>query len=250
MVIDNELANTLGCYANVLELGCGSGWLSLELRRRRFNVIGIDPCIGRLAVAKKYAIDRHLYIEYLQADATKLPFRENVFDGLFAFCALHHVPKLGDLAPKIKSVLKESAIISIYDSRNPRGPRLFIKIIMVIYILWQHLIIKRLYKPRPDYCIPSTSIAWASPSENIALEQMDNFIKDFDIIRYKTYFRVLSNFPMLFYFSFRRNEKILALSFKAVRKLHSMIKKVIPNQEDHYFALGFSRKENFREGGE
>lgn len=63
----------------ILDLACGSGRHSLELRRRGFDVVGVDISAELIELARRNAADTELDVEFLQADIRKIDF-ENEFD--------------------------------------------------------------------------------------------------------------------------------------------------------------------------
>ena len=63
-----------------LDIGCGTGFLSLEPAFRGHRVTGIDFAPSMIAQARKKAAERHAMIRYEEADAELLPFAAASFD--------------------------------------------------------------------------------------------------------------------------------------------------------------------------
>src|ERR1700730_10021690 len=63
-----------------LDIGCGTGFLSLELAFRGYRVTGIDFASSMIAQARKREAERHAVIRYEEADAEQLPFAAASFD--------------------------------------------------------------------------------------------------------------------------------------------------------------------------
>lgn len=80
--------------SNSLELGCGTGRLS------SFATVATDASIASLAVAHARQASKHL----AAADAENLPFRDAVFDAVFAFHVFMHLERSA-----IRAILTESA---------------------------------------------------------------------------------------------------------------------------------------------
>jgi SAM-dependent methyltransferase len=59
---------------DALDIGCGTGFLSLELASRGHRVIGIDFAPSMIAEARKKAAERQLTIGFEEGDAEQLPF--------------------------------------------------------------------------------------------------------------------------------------------------------------------------------
>ncbi len=60
----------------ILDLGCGTGRHSLELRRRGFSVVGVELLEANVAVAESDAAEQCLDVEFVQADLRELDFDE------------------------------------------------------------------------------------------------------------------------------------------------------------------------------
>ena len=75
----------------VLDLACGSGRHSLELRRRGFEVVGADISGDLIEIARRDAAEAGLDVEFVQADLRDLDFSEefdlvlNLNDGAIGY---------------------------------------------------------------------------------------------------------------------------------------------------------------------
>ena len=65
---------------DAIDLGCGTGFLSLELAARGHRVTGVDFAPAMLARAERKAAERSLSVRFEQADAEQLPFAAASFD--------------------------------------------------------------------------------------------------------------------------------------------------------------------------
>lgn len=104
----------------VLDLGCGSGWLSLELGRRGMNVVGIDVSPERIEIAKRFLRENPYQknfgqVEYQVGDLNRIAFSENSFDVVVVWDTLHHFPNLNEILIKIQRWLKPAGRFIIYD---------------------------------------------------------------------------------------------------------------------------------------
>lgn len=80
-------------HERVLDIGCGDGKVTAEIARclSKGSVMGIDNSEAMVSHAKaKYPRSRFPNLQFLQADARRLPF-ENEFDRGFSNAALHWV---------------------------------------------------------------------------------------------------------------------------------------------------------------
>ena len=71
--------------STLLDVGCGTGRHSVGLAKYGYKVTGYDLSPGMLAQAKKTAESIGAEVEWVEGDATKLPF-ENRFDAAIGLC--------------------------------------------------------------------------------------------------------------------------------------------------------------------
>lgn len=99
-VLWDSLGNLNGL--NVLDLGCGDGWLSRLLHEAGATVLGIDGSERLL----EYARSNHSDIEFLQADlAHGIPSRDQVFDRIVSTTVLMDIPVLDRLFSDVRKFL-------------------------------------------------------------------------------------------------------------------------------------------------
>jgi SAM-dependent methyltransferase len=72
-----------GGEERILDLGCGTGRHSLELRRRGFEVVGVELLEANVAVARADAEEQALDVEFIVADLRELDF-DGEFDIVFS----------------------------------------------------------------------------------------------------------------------------------------------------------------------
>lgn len=89
-------------HGKILDIGCGIGYLS-----NLFNdYVGIDIDKEAVTIAKKNTGDN-----YIIADATDLPFRNNVFNTCIAYDFIEHIKNVNRVLAEMKRV-SGKAIIS------------------------------------------------------------------------------------------------------------------------------------------
>jgi 2-polyprenyl-3-methyl-5-hydroxy-6-metoxy-1,4-benzoquinol methylase len=69
----------------ILDLGCGTGRHSIELKKRGYNVTGVDLSEAQLKRAKEKSAEAGLKINFIQMDARKLTFKGE-FDMIIMLC--------------------------------------------------------------------------------------------------------------------------------------------------------------------
>src|SRR5215468_4367288 len=77
---------------DVLDAGCGTGFLSLELASRGHRVTGIDFAPAMLAEARRKAEQQGAAVRFEEADAEQLPFASGSFDLVFSRHVLWTLP--------------------------------------------------------------------------------------------------------------------------------------------------------------
>ncbi|HET8909155.1 MAG TPA: methyltransferase domain-containing protein [Ktedonobacterales bacterium] len=104
----------------VLDVGCGTGTLALEVARRVSNaslIAGIDPGTQQIARAKAKAARRREPVNFQVGVIEQIPFPDQTFDVVFSTLMMHHLPaslKRQGLA-EIARVLKPGGRLIIAD---------------------------------------------------------------------------------------------------------------------------------------
>jgi SAM-dependent methyltransferase len=125
----------------VLEVGCGPGYLSLEMARAGFNVTGLDlspHCITiaqRLAEADPFKQERGP-LSYLAGDFFCHPsLAEGSFDAVVFLGALHHFPDQGATLDRVRKLLRPGGLVLAHEpvrDRVTRGNAVFVHLLRVL----------------------------------------------------------------------------------------------------------------------
>jgi ubiquinone/menaquinone biosynthesis C-methylase UbiE/uncharacterized protein YbaR (Trm112 family) len=99
----------------IVDVGVGSGWSSLFLARRGFDVIAFDPALELMQLAKRYAISQGVFLEYICADMANFVLRPESVDAVFALHSLHHVPDLEDGIGRVHRMLTLGGCLALDD---------------------------------------------------------------------------------------------------------------------------------------
>jgi SAM-dependent methyltransferase len=98
--------------ARILDVGCGFGRHSIELARRGFAVMGIDPAAAMIAAARKRAVESAVSVDFRQARGEQ--FTTDVpFDA--AICLF---TSLGQIGPDGEN---SGLVGRVYDALQPGG---------------------------------------------------------------------------------------------------------------------------------
>ena len=110
---------------DVLDIGCGAGFLTNALSQEGHNVTGIDFSKASLSIAKKF--DKTGKVCYQQANAYSLPFPDESFDAVSALDVLEHVEDPKQLIAEAARVLKPHGLFFFHTfNRN------FLSYLMII----------------------------------------------------------------------------------------------------------------------
>jgi ubiquinone/menaquinone biosynthesis C-methylase UbiE len=104
----------------IVEVGCGNGYLCLELARDGHEVLGIDVSPDIIQVAERSSA-AHPHppgfgsLRYLCADVNTWQAREASFDCVIFNRSLHHLPALQHTMEKVQRLLKQGGTIICQD---------------------------------------------------------------------------------------------------------------------------------------
>ena len=103
----------------VLEIGCGTGNLTLLVKERQpaATVVGLDPDFAALARASRKAHRRNLDVQWDSGSATRLPYPDGSVDRVLSSLMLHHVPPGEKLAAlrEVRRVLATDGELHLVD---------------------------------------------------------------------------------------------------------------------------------------
>jgi ubiquinone/menaquinone biosynthesis C-methylase UbiE len=100
-----------------LDIGCGTGFLSLELASRGHRVTGVDFAPSMIAQARKKAAERRAAIRYEEADAEQLHFTAASFDIAVSRHLLWTLPHPDGAMDEWIRVLRPGGRLIVIDSQ-------------------------------------------------------------------------------------------------------------------------------------
>ena len=128
----------------ILEVGCGPGYLSLEMARAGFQVTGLDLSPKCIEVAKQiagtdpFALQRG-DLRYLAADFfTEASLVAGTFDAIVFLGALHHFPNQVQTLNRVVDLLKPGGVVVVHEpvrDRVTRGNVVFVHMLRVLLSL-------------------------------------------------------------------------------------------------------------------
>jgi 2-polyprenyl-6-hydroxyphenyl methylase/3-demethylubiquinone-9 3-methyltransferase len=90
----------------VLDVGCGGGFLTEEIAKYGLKAVGIDPSAPSLEAARSHAEKIGLRIQYLEGIGEQLPFPDSTFDIVFCCDVLEHVTDYQEVLKEVHRVLR------------------------------------------------------------------------------------------------------------------------------------------------
>lgn len=110
--------------AEVLDVGCGSGWAArlMAIRAIQGRVVGIDVSDEMIRVAEEQS-RIYVNIEYRVASAEALPFPDNSFTHAFSMESLYYYADIAQAVREINRVLQPGglfvAVVDLYQENKP-----------------------------------------------------------------------------------------------------------------------------------
>jgi 2-polyprenyl-3-methyl-5-hydroxy-6-metoxy-1,4-benzoquinol methylase len=103
--------------SRILDIACGSGWLSFYLAEHDFEIVGIDISESGIRLANEVLQDEKKALQnkvnFVCADMFAMNFPENFFDGILINAAFEHLDfeRGKEFLSKIKYYLKPNAVM-------------------------------------------------------------------------------------------------------------------------------------------
>jgi ubiquinone/menaquinone biosynthesis C-methylase UbiE len=103
----------------VIELGSGGGIDSAEFVKCGAEVISLDFTETGTRTTQKLLESANLSANVVKSSALRLPFREKIFDCVYSFGVLHHIPEIRQVLDESFRILKpDGVIICMLYNRN------------------------------------------------------------------------------------------------------------------------------------
>jgi len=114
-----EYADIVSDYAEkgaaVLEVAPGPGYLAIELARRGFIVTGVEISADFVEIEKRNALEAGVSVNFLQGNASELPFPEKTFDFIICSAAFKNFSQPLRALEEMDRVLKPNGTALILD---------------------------------------------------------------------------------------------------------------------------------------
>ena len=122
LMIQNYGKSVLKRHFVMADLGCGPGDITNRVRFRFMEalIVGVDGAPSMLKYAKNYFPNSR--IDWIAADAKRLPFRSSSIDVVFSNSLLHHLADPMPFWDELKRVVKKSGFVFLRDLHRPNSP--------------------------------------------------------------------------------------------------------------------------------
>ncbi|HEX9544120.1 MAG TPA: bifunctional demethylmenaquinone methyltransferase/2-methoxy-6-polyprenyl-1,4-benzoquinol methylase UbiE [Pyrinomonadaceae bacterium] len=123
LVVKRVVANLPVGNARVLDVACGTGDLSLALvAGTQAQVVGLDFCRPMLDIAAAKSAQRGLAIPFVEGDALRLPFREQLFDGASIAFGLRNLASVEGGLRELLRILRPGGTVAVLEFSKPQTP--------------------------------------------------------------------------------------------------------------------------------
>jgi len=114
---DNRIETALsflGKDDKVLDIGCATGEIGLDLAPRIAHYDGCDPADGMIEIAKKKALERRVpTVSFRSTNAFDQAFEAGTYDAVLIFSVLHLVPDAEALLDRARELLRPKGVLIV-----------------------------------------------------------------------------------------------------------------------------------------
>ena len=124
--VEKLLGRRPGPFARSLEIGCGTGYFTLNLMQEGVIESGVctDVSPGMLDALRANAERLGLEVETVACDAAALPFEDAGFDLVLGHAVLHHLPELERAFAEFVRVLRPGGVLLFAGEPSRNGDRI------------------------------------------------------------------------------------------------------------------------------
>lgn len=117
-LLRRHLGTDRAAGASLLDVGCGTGWFTRRLVAAGFAATGLDVDASMLAFARAHSPPE---IDWLRADATRLPFADRAFDTVVSVTALCFVADVPRALAEMVRVARRRVVVGVLNRHSLLG---------------------------------------------------------------------------------------------------------------------------------
>lgn len=122
-LVAEELRPSLGEGALALDVACGTGDLSFTLSAAgSAQVVGVDFCRPMLEIAREKAEGREVSVPFMEGDALRLPFADEVFDVATIAFGLRNLSSVEGGLRELRRVVRPGGRVAVLEFSTPVVP--------------------------------------------------------------------------------------------------------------------------------
>jgi SAM-dependent methyltransferase len=225
----------------LLDIGCGTGWSSLYFARQGHKVVGFDPAVANMRLAKRYAISQHEYVEYMGAAMGFLQFKPAVFDGAVALHSIHHVPNLRSEMAILRGWLKDGAAMGI--DEHVRNDEVLSAIIAATR-KWAEEEVYPKVRTLPPGVLEGLPRSEPSAMEGAGSEDVIGaFLDNFEVETFQSRYITLDSLSFIYYLSHLPARAAYDYAGNVIHHIYSFLMEAYPDGAEYAILIGRKAKD-------
>jgi ubiquinone/menaquinone biosynthesis C-methylase UbiE len=118
----DKIAAVLPAGSRVLEVAPGPGYLSIELAKRGYQIVGMDISASFVQIARAKAREAGVAVDFQRGNASDMPFDSDTFDFIVCCAAFKNFTEPVRAIQEMYRVLKPGGTALIVDLRRDTSP--------------------------------------------------------------------------------------------------------------------------------
>lgn len=217
--------------SKLLDIGVGLGWTSLHFAQHGYQVTAIEPALGVVQAAKRYALEKGVPIEYICASLGTIDFLPGSFDTITAFHALHHEPGLETALSRMRSWLNSGGVLAL--DEHIGNSKLAASMLSKMH-QWANTEVFPSHRTIGDDELLKLPEEPHSPREDVGAHQIVPLVHElFTVQLYRTRHVLFDHYPLLYYLQHERDNVALQHATTIAAQFEEWLCSVDPEGGDY-----------------